>query len=161
MFHGTLHGGHKGTPLTSNDSPVGGADAKHQIVIGLFVLGSLKIPRPRLCSAARRPGDVGWWYIWLYTHPGEVKNGSPQKNIPIVVTFQIEPFFISMIVGGRVNLVKFGLAYNRFDTQKDLDFFFRKQPSKTPVPGTRLRSTTPQTDLHCSMSHGLNDASAL
>ena len=32
-------------PLSSNDSPVGGADAKHQIVIGLFVLGSLKIPR--------------------------------------------------------------------------------------------------------------------
>ena len=39
MFHppwlGTSH----------TDSPVGGTDAKHQIVIGLFVLGSLKIPR--------------------------------------------------------------------------------------------------------------------
>lgn len=84
----------------------------------------------------------------------------PQNNIPIVVTFQREPFFISMIVGGRVYLVKFGLDWNRFDTQKDLDFFFSKQPSKTPLPGTRLRSTTPQTDLHCSMPHGLNDASA-
>ena len=33
----------------------------------------------------------------------------PKKNIQRLVTFQIEPFFISMIVGGRVNLLKFGL----------------------------------------------------
>ena len=68
-------------PLSSNDSPVGGADAKHQIVIGLFVLGSLKIPRPRF--SARLPGgpvmlDGGiYGYIPIL---GKSKRGPPQKT---------------------------------------------------------------------------------
>ena len=93
---------------SSNDSPVGGADAKHQIVIGLFVLGSLKIPQHLNVQQAARLVMLDGGNMVIYPSWGSQK-WVPKKNIQMLVTFQIEPFFISMIVGGRVNLLKFGL----------------------------------------------------
>lgn len=151
----TLHSMERWAPLTSNDSPVGGTDAKHQIVIGLFVLRSLKIPRA--VEHYQVNGDVGWWVVY-----GKKPSWGSQKWVPQIHT---NPSYLSnRAIFHFHDDVRKGFLWFFFWWSLGLKPFWHSANNHQRhqflcFPGTRLRSTTPQTDLHCSMPHSLNDAS--